>query len=91
MKTHWLYGFGDKKEIKFKIEIDAETNCDKCVHRLVCDKNNKLERCSNYVFGTSEGDESCRSCLHRYTRWDKDSVPCFHCKNFNVIPKRGKK
>lgn len=41
------------------------------------------KRCENYVFGTS-AERSCQSCQHRYTRYDKDSVPCFTCPWFEV-------
>jgi hypothetical protein len=81
MKTHWLYGLGPNKEIKYKHEIDVETNCNECAHAKVCHfKFDVL--CTNYEFGTSEG-KGCQGCHHRYTRFDdKDSIPCFHCKFF---------
>jgi len=80
MKTHWLFGRGPDKILDFKREIDEETDCGKCIHREVCDRNME-KRCENYKFGTSEG-RSCQACLHRYTRYDKDSVPCFSCPWF---------
>jgi len=50
MKTHWLYGMGPNKEIKFNIEIDVETKCSDCLHREVC--NIDVERrCSNFEYG----------------------------------------
>jgi hypothetical protein len=80
MKTHWLYGSGPDKLLDFKREIDVETDCGKCIHREVCDR--KMEkRCENYAFGTS-GAQGCHSCIHRFTRYDKDAVPCFSCPWF---------
>ena len=84
MKTHWLYGSGPNHEIKFKKEIDKETKCQTCVHRMVCNYD-MSKRCINYEFGTSqERSEICASCLHRFTRFDKDEtkIPCFCCKDF---------
>ena len=75
MKTHWLFGRGPDKVLDFKREIDEETDCSKCIHREVCDRNME-RRCENYVFGTSAG-HGCQGCLHQYTRYDKDPVPCF--------------
>lgn len=88
MKTHWLYGFGPNKEVKFNIEIDEETNCDRCIHFEVCDHNME-KRCFNFTWGTSQYD-GCMSCTLRFTRWDsyhdgKDKIPCFHCKFFKEI------
>ena len=80
MKTHWLYGMGPNKEIKFNVEIDEETNCRKCTHDEVCDHSME-KRCSNFWWGDSRY-EDCMSCTHRFTRWDKDKIPCFHCKYF---------
>jgi hypothetical protein len=45
------------------------------------------KRCENYQFGTSEGG-GCHACLHRFTRFDKDSVPCFTCPWFQVDDRR---
>ena len=80
MKTHWLFGRGPDKLLDFKREIDEETDCGKCLHREVCDRNME-KRCENYVFGTSAG-HGCQGCLHKYTRYDKDAVPCFSCPWF---------
>lgn len=91
MKTHWLYGRGPDKILDFKREIDAETDCSKCIHRTVCD--HKMERrCENYVVGTSAGKD-CQACSHRFTRYDKDAVPCFSCPWFEerVQPKTSRK
>jgi len=40
--------------------------------------------CNNYLFGASDcrDQHGCSSCSHRYTRFDKDEVPCFTCKKF---------
>lgn len=80
MKTHWLYGDGPDKILDFKREVDEETDCGKCTHREVCDRNME-KRCENYVFGTSAAS-GCQGCLHKYTRYDKDPVPCFSCPWF---------
>lgn len=80
MKTHWLYGLGPNKEIKFNIEIDEETKCIHCTHNEVCDRD-VSKRCSNFWWGTS-AETGCMSCTHRFTRWDKEKIPCFHCKWF---------
>ena len=82
MKTHWLFGRGPDRLLDFKREIDEETDCGKCIHREVCDRDME-KRCENYVFGTSAAEgRSCQSCLHKYTRYDKDRVPCFSCPWF---------
>lgn len=83
MKTHWLFGHGPDRILDFNVEIDAETSCGGCAHKDVCDKQ-PSQRCSNYTWGTSEGSAGCAQCLHKYTRYDKDSVPCFHCKDFKA-------
>jgi|SRR5581483_6297164 len=86
MKTHWLYGFGPNKEVKLNVEIDEETKCSDCIHVQVCDFNMRW-RCSNYTFGTSEYSlSSCQSCINRFTRFDKDKVPCFVCPFFVKRP-----
>ncbi len=87
MKTHWLYGLGPNKEIKFKKEISNETNCLKCVHLRVCDRDTN-KRCVNLDWGTSVGHTGCDHCLHKYTRWDKDKIPCFRCNFFVKKRKR---
>lgn len=79
-KTHWLFGRGPDQLLDFRREIDVETDCNACIHREVCDRDNE-KRCENYVFGTS-GERSCQSCLHKYTRYDRDAVPCFTCPWF---------
>ena len=81
MKTHWLFGKGPNKIVEFKHEIDQESDCRYCLHRKVCDRHNTEQRCINYEFGTSE-HRGCGGCLHRFTRWDKDAIPCFHCEDF---------
>ena len=82
MKTHWLYGQGPNKEVKFNIEIDKEDKCATCTHNVVCSHNMEI-RCGNYEFGTST-NKGCHGCIHRYTRWDgKDSIPCFKCNEYD--------
>lgn len=80
MKTHWLYGWGPNKEVHFKVEIEEETDCTKCMHVRVCYLANEY-RCSNYEFADSRGI-SCDGCIHRFTRYDKEMIPCFHCVDF---------
>lgn len=85
-KTHWLYGRGPNKILDFEREIDVETNCVACIHNEVCD-HDMGKRCENYKFGTSaEPQNSCQSCTHKYTRYDKDAVPCFTCPWFMERP-----
>ena len=77
IKEHWLYG-----KIEFKIDVKDEDQCSKCIHWSVCIGN--MEKfCLNYCFGTNQGQPySCEQCIHRYTRWNKDMIPCFKCKFF---------
>ena len=83
-KTHWLHGKGPNKEVFFKVEIDKETECFRCLHQKVCPVD-VVKRCSNYEFGTTEYN-GCDSCNHRFTRFDThESLPCFHCPDF--LPK----
>lgn len=82
MKTHWLFGRGPDHVLDFKREINDETECSKCIHREVCDYAME-KRCENYRFGTSDSN-GCHSCLHRFTRFDKDKVPCFTCPWFQA-------
>ena len=79
MKTHWLYGQIDLKE-----EILKETNCQCCSHVKVCSID-MSKRCVNYKFGSSidGGLNSCTSCEHKYTRFDKDNIYCFKCGEFD--------
>ena len=83
MKTHWLYGMGPNKELTFEREIDQETRCSECAHWKVCARK-MPDRCVNYQFGTSDvlSMDSCDSCIHRFTRFDKEPVPCFVCDDF---------
>ena len=83
MKTHWLFGNGPNKSLEFNIEIDKETNCTSCIHNEVCHRMMDT-LCNNYLFGASDcrDQHGCSSCSHRYTRFDKDEVPCFTCKKF---------
>lgn len=80
MKTHWLYGFGPNKEVKMNVEINEETDCRKCIHTVVCDHNVE-KRCLNFTFGDSRY-KGCMGCSLRFTRFDKDKVPCFTCSFF---------
>ena len=85
MKTHWLYGMGPDKRLDFKVEVDKETKCATCFHREVCSCDME-KRCSNYKFGDSRY-KGCEGCINHFTRYDKDSVPCFHCRWHNVKAK----
>jgi len=78
--THWLYGHGPNKELDFNIYVESETKCKECIHRHVCNYN-MAKRCVNRTFATSSAT-GCGGCIHRYTRWDKDHVPCFQCNDF---------
>ena len=82
MKTHWLYGEGPDKIVKYHHEIDEESNCKKCIHHRVC-RYDMAEFCVNYKFGTSSAKpiDTCESCSHKYTRYDKEPIPCFLCKH----------
>lgn len=74
---HWLYG-----EVKLKKAVKKETICQQCIHREVCTYD-FVKLCTNYSFGTSaEGFQGCSSCSHRFTRYDKDPIPCFYCPHF---------
>ncbi len=84
MKTHWLFGRGPDKVLDFAREIEAETDCSKCIHNEVCGHDME-KRCENYVFGSSAVRGcGCQTCLHRFTRFDNDHVPCFSCPWFQV-------
>lgn len=85
MKTHWLYGRGPNRVIEFIQEIDEETKCQDCIHKKVC-ASVMEHRCINYTFGTSEF-RGCQGCVHKYTRFDKDPIPCFSCPDFIHIDK----
>lgn len=79
-KTHWLFGSGPDKLLKFAKEIEEESDCSRCVHKEVCSFN--MEKlCENYEFGTS-ANRGCHSCNHRFTRFDEKKVPCFSCPHF---------
>lgn len=80
MKTHWLFGQGPDKLLNFKREVESETDCTKRIHSEVCGRDMQ-NRCENYEFGTSDG-RGCQGCSHRYTRFDKEPVPCFSCPWF---------
>jgi hypothetical protein len=75
-KRHWLYSS------HFRVSVTAETDCTKCVHRVVCDKNYE-KRCANFYFGNSDRWGGCQSCTNRFGRFDKDKVLCFYCPYFS--------
>lgn len=82
-KTHWLYGRGPEKLLEFAREVDVETDCARCSHNKVC-AHRMEERCENFSFGTSQYS-GCGACIHKYTRYDKDNVPCFSCPDFAPV------
>ena len=66
----------------FKIPVRKETNCKKCIHYKVC-RFTMDKFCINYIFGNSDNEpESCLGCVHRYTRFPAERIPCFKCKYF---------
>jgi len=79
MKTHWLYGHGENKEVKFNVEIDQETKCSDCGHFKVCNYD-MSKRCANFDSGGNGKD--CEVCHHKFTRYDKDAIVCFYCRDF---------
>lgn len=78
--THWLYGHGPEKKLEFKHAVATETNCTTCIHVKVCTRSEE-KRCVNFELGTSQ-HSNCHACIHHYTRFDKDKVPCFHCYDY---------
>ena len=75
---HWLYG-----NCGFNVLVRKESKCAKCLHRRVCPVD-MSKFCLNYEFGTSDCRvfNSCESCNHKFTRFDKDRIPCFRCRYF---------
>jgi hypothetical protein len=65
----------------FEVLVEKNDDCTQCVHARVC-SNRVNEFCDNYCFGTS-ADTGCHGCVHRYTRWDADPIPCFKCRYFS--------
>jgi len=66
------------------VVIEKETSCGECIHEKVCARDME-KRCSNYWFGRSDEPVGCDQCTRKYTRWtrsEKDHVPCFHCAEF---------
>ena len=61
---------------KFKVPTEKNTECDKCIHRIMCNPY-KDKFCLNYVFEIFE--RGCFGCLHRKDRKER---PCFVCKHF---------
>ena len=75
MKTHWLYG-----ETHLKVDINEETKYITCIYNKVC--SHEMEKqCCNYQLGDSK-DTGCGSCTHKFTRYDKDAIPCFYCEDY---------
>jgi hypothetical protein len=84
--THWLFGKGPNMEVKSFKPIKIETKCLKCIHDKVC-SHDVIKLCVNYKFCRSDA-AGCHSCIHQYTRFDNEPVPCFNCENF--LPKSQK-
>lgn len=87
MKTHWLYGMGPNKEVKFNVEVDKDDECNTCIHSNVCGHDMNY-RCENFQGGCSggivNGTYTCGACSHHYTKYDdKDSIPCFKCRDYS--------
>lgn len=84
IKRHWLYGEGPNNELRFKVDVEIETDCSKCAHNKVC-SHAMMDRCANYEFGSSEG-RGCLGCIKHYTRFDhRQPVPCFSCADFMPV------
>lgn len=75
MKKHSLFG-----KVELLVEVDVETSCKDCIHKMVCDRN-MANRCKNYHFGNSS-KRGCEQCHHHFTRFHKESIPCFFCEDF---------
>lgn len=73
VKEHWLHG-----KCYFNVDVEHEHECRYCTHNYVC-KRTMEDLCENYDFGTSEGRGNCDHCLHKYTRYNRDKLPCFSC------------
>jgi hypothetical protein len=88
-KTHYIFGRGPNKELKFNIEVDVEDECQTCVHRNICARDMQV-CCPNFDNGRWEenrrgGATGCFSCSHSYTRFDgKTSVTCFTCNYYEA-------
>lgn len=82
---HWLHGMGPDKVLTFTEAVAIETDCGLCLHRKVCAR--KMEdRCRNYEMANSDRAGGCHTCIHRYTRWSREAVPCFNCHEFLPDP-----
>ena len=75
MIKHKIFG-----DCEFNVELKKEDNCSHCIHNMVCGRKME-ELCRNYQFGTSEYSD-CAGCIHRFTRWNNESIPCFKCRYF---------
>jgi hypothetical protein len=72
---------------EFNVSVEKDHSCQECMHRKVCAFDMR-RNCMNYIFGRSGPNvkiDSCDSCTHRFTRYDKDPIPCFKCRFFNLI------
>ena len=75
-RKHWLYG-----PVKLQVVVDVEHDCTKCAHNMTC-RHDMYAFCSNYRFGNSNQPIGCGGCTHRFSKWDKEPIPCFHCRYF---------
>ena len=83
-KKHWLYTYTE-----FNVDVTVEDKCSECMHKNVCNWD-MTKLCMNYEFGRSGPNvrlNTCDSCIHRYTRYDRDEdkIPCFKCRFFNTV------
>lgn len=76
IKEHWLHG-----KCYFNVGVDHEHDCRYCIHNFVC-KRTMEDLCENFDWGTSEGRGGCDHCLHKYTRYNRDKIPCFSCSMY---------
>jgi len=66
----------------FKVHVLEEKRCRWCVHSQVC-SHDMSKVCKNYDWGTSAVPAShCNACIHHYTRYHEDGIPCFDCAYF---------
>lgn len=72
---HWLF-----QKVKLNVLVEKETDCAQCGHWQVCSKTFE-SFCKNFEFGCAPA-RGCQACLHRFTRWHTDPIPCFECKHF---------
>jgi hypothetical protein len=75
--THWLFGMGPNKVVEFNHPVREETDCKTCIHNEVC-SHDVQKRCVNFD-NRATPEHGCSGCLHHYTKFHKDTIPCFYC------------